>query len=328
MKNKFIYAIAFIYCCLIVMISCKKDDAVPENPFDDPSLKEPAAPTSTYNPAHSSFEYIYANVFNKTCNNSGCHDGTFEPDFRNISSAYNSLVYAPLVDTPANHLYNYRVMPGNSAVSLLDYRLTQYPGMSIPGAQTFGQGRMPWNDTNWRFVPENATNIQNIKDWIDAGAKDIFGNAPTLGNKDPNTMGLQICNTGNAAAFLRPKYVNISKTNGPVDIWCYIVDDNTAPENMTSAEIKFSLDRFDFSAATTQTLTYTGSGNSYPDVTLSGNVQYNYKLTNFNLSTILPDTGYIFMRTYIQDADHTTPSETPNDGSAYHTDYFIIKITP
>jgi len=306
------------------MISCKKDASVPENPFDDPSLKAPAAQTSTYNPSPTSFEYIYANVFNKTCNNSGCHDGNFEPDFRNISSAYNSMVYAPHTQTPTTGTYDYRVTPGFSSKSQLLYRLTQYPG-SGPG--TLGQGRMPWNDTNWRFVPANATNIENIKAWIDAGAKDVFGNAPVLGNKDPNTMGLQVCNTGNATSILRPKYINISKTNGPVDIWCYVVDDLTAPQNMASAEIKFSLNRFDFSAATTQTLTYVGNGNSYPDVTLEGNVQYNYKLTNFNLSSVLADTGYIFMRTYIQDTDHTTPAETPNNGSAYHVDYFIIKIT-
>ena len=61
---------------------------------------------------------------------------------------------------------------------------------------------------------------------------------------------------------------------------------------------------------------------------LTGTVQYNYKLTNFNLNTILNDTGYIFMRTYIRDTDHTTPAETPNNGSAYYTDYFVIKVTP
>jgi hypothetical protein len=97
---------------------------------------------------------------------------------------------------------------------------------------------------------------------------------------------------------------------------------------MESAEIKFSLNRFDFTGATTKTLTYVPTGNSYQDMTLNGNVNYNYKLSNFNLSSILPDTGYIFMRTYIKDPDHTTPSETPNNGSAYYTDYFIIKITP
>jgi hypothetical protein len=75
-------------------------------------------------------------------------------------------------------------------------------------------------------------------------------------------------------------------------------------------------------------LTYVADGNTYSDITNSGNFKYNYKLSNFNLNTILPDTGYIFLRTYIKDPDHQSPSETPNNGSKYYTDYFIIKIIP
>lgn len=318
--NSFLFTVAF----LVLLVACKKDPATPANPFDDPALDPPTPPTSNYNPSPTSLEYIYDKVFSKTCNNSGCHDGSFEPDFRNISSAYNSLVYAPHTQTPTTGTYDFRVTPGFASKSQLVYRLTQYPG-SGPG--TLGQGRMPWNDTSWRFKPGNATYIQNIIDWINGGAKDIFGNAPVAGNKNPNTMGLQICNTGNSTPIQRPKYITMSKNNGPVDIWCYVVDDNTAPQNMVSAEIKFSTNRFDFSSAITQTLTYVPNGNSYLDMPLDNTVQYNFKLTNFNLATVLPDTGYIFIRTYIRDADHTTPSETPNNGSQYYTDYFIVKHT-
>lgn len=325
MKKNFFYTIAFVYVVLLVIVSCKKDKQVPENPFDDPKNQSPPTSGTSYNPSPTSFEYLYHNVFKPTCANSGCHDGSFEPDFRNISSSYNSMVYAPVIITPTNNPYTYRVLPGNSAQSLLRHRLTQMPG-SGPG--TLGQGRMPWNDTNWRYVPTNATNIQNIISWIDAGAKDIYGNTPMPGNKHPNTMGLHICNTGSPTHFVRSKYITLSKNNGPIDLWCYIVDDNTPPQNMVSAEIKFSLNRFDFSSAVTQTLSYVSNGTSFIDMPLTGTVQYNYKLTNFNLNTILNDTGYIFMRTYIRDTDHTTPAETPNNGSAYYTDYFVIKVTP
>lgn len=325
MKKFLGYSFLFLYLGLIVFVSCKKDSKVPENPFDDPSVKAPAVTPSNYNPSPTSFEYIYQNVFKQTCANSGCHDGTFEPDFRTISSSYNSIVYAPHTQTPTTGTYDYRVSPGASARSQLVYRLIQYPG-SGPG--TLGQGRMPWNDTNWRYVPTNKTNIDNIISWIDAGAKDVFGNAPVLGNKEPNTMGFQVCNTGNASAFSRLKYINISKSNGPVDLWFYVEDDKTAPQNMLSAEVKLSTNRYDFSNAITQTLNYTGSGNTYQDMTLSNNVKYNFKLSNFNLSTVLPDTGYIFVRTYIKDADHANPAETPNNGSVYYSDHYVIKITP
>ncbi len=330
MKKQFIYGALLVYGCLITIVACKKDAKVPENPFDDVNLQAPAAPTSTYNPAATSFEYIYEKVFNKTCNNSGCHDGTFPPDFRNLSSAYNSIVYAPFIQTPTVGVYNYIVNPGSSATSQLVYRLTQYPGnSSIPNKPTLGQGRMPWNDTMWRFVPQNATYIQNIKDWIDAGAKDVFGNSPTKGDKNPNTLGLQLCNTGSGTALTRVNYITISKNNPPVDVWAYVVDDNTAPENMISADIRFSTNRFDFSAATPQPMTYVANGNTYKDITLTDDVKYNYKLTNFNLQTILNDTGYIFMRTFIQDTapTHTVPAQTPNNGSMYYYNYFIIKLT-
>jgi hypothetical protein len=325
MKKYFTYSIFFLYLGLIVFVSCKKDSKVPENPFDDPKLQAPAPTPSGYNPAPTSFEYIYQNVFQKTCANSGCHDGSFEPDFRTISSSYNSIVYAPHTQTPTTGTYNYRVEPGSSVRSQLVYRLIQYPG-SGPG--TLGQGRMPWNDTNWRYVPANKTNIENIISWIDAGAKDVFGNIPVLGNKNPNTFGFQVCNTGSPSAFARNKYIQISKSNGPVDLWFYVEDDKTAPQSMASSEVKFSTNRYDFTNAVTQTLNHTASGNSYQDITLSNNVTYNFKLTNFNLNTVLADTGYIFVRTYIKDTDHTSPAETPNNGSAYYKDYFVIKITP
>ncbi len=328
MKKYYITSFLFASLFVVMLISCKKDPSVPPNPFDDPALDPPPPTPSGYNPSPTSYEYIFDKVFSKTCNNSGCHDGSFEPDFRNISSSYNSLVYAPITNNPNTSVYNYRVKPGDASKSVIISRLTQIPGKNLPTALTFGQGRMPWNDTSWKFVPQNATYIQNITDWINAGAKDVFGNPPIQGNKNPNTMGLQITNTGNSSAFSRPKYISISKNNGPIDIWCYVVDDNTLPQNMVSAEIKFSLNRYDFSSAVTQTLNFTSSGNSYLDMPLDNTVQYNYKLTNFNLNTVITDTGYVFIRTYIRDTDHATPAETPNNGSIYYTDYFILKITP
>lgn len=326
MKRKNTYKTLIILVLFSSLISCKKKTEPDNvNPFDDPTLKAPEPTPSVYNPSPSSFEYIYQNVFAVTCNNSGCHDGSFEPDFRNISSAYNSLVYAPVIITPTNNPFQYRVLPGNASQSLLNYRLTQMPGSGIG---TLGQGRMPWNDTTWMYVPKHSTYIQNIKDWINAGAKDVFGNTATIGNKNPNTFGLQICNTGVTTPITRSKYINISKNNGPIDIWAYVTDNETPAANMVSSEIKFSTNRYDFSNAVSMPLTYVADGNTYSDMTNSGNFKYNYKLSNFNLNTILPDTGYIFLRTYIKDPDHQAPSETPNNGSKYYTDYFIIKITP
>jgi len=313
------------FLMLFVFMACKKDEEIPANPFDDPSLQPPANNGTVYNPAAGTFEYLYHNIFKPTCANSGCHDGSFEPDFRTISSSYNTLVYAPVVITPTNNPYSYRVVPGNSGASLICHRLTQLPGA---GPGTLGQGRMPWNDTNWKFNSTNAQYIQDITTWINMGAKDVFGNNPVFGNKQPNTMGLEICPNGSTTALSHPKYMEISKNQGAIDIWAYVTDDSTLAQNMQSAEIKFSLNRYNFTSAITQTLAFNGSGPSFMDVTKTFPVSYNYKLSSYDLDAVLADTGYIFVRTYFKDAHHSTPSETPNNGSVYYSDYYVIKITP
>ncbi len=305
----------------IVLLSCKKDVQAPANPFDDPSIQKPAPTPSGYNPSATSFEYIYDHVFRPTCANSNCHDGAFEPDFRTLNSAYNTLIYAPLVLSPVSPHYDYRVTPGNANASMIVHRLTQQPWAAL------GQGRMPFSDMNW--MDNNGTYIQNIIDWINQGAKDIYGVAPTLGNKNPNTFGLEICPGGNNTPFNRSKYIEVPLGNiGSVDLWTYIVDDSTAVQNLSPTQVKFSLKRYDFSAAVTQNLTYDPNGNTYQDITSTSNVKYTHKLSGFNLSSVRTDTGYVFVRTYVKDPHHSIPAETPNNGSIYYSDYFVIKVIP
>ena len=77
--------IAFAY-------SCKKDDDDETvNPFQNATLPPDDNP-DTVNLEPGSFAFLHYNIFKPTCANSGCHDGNFEPDFRTISSSYNTLV--------------------------------------------------------------------------------------------------------------------------------------------------------------------------------------------------------------------------------------------
>lgn len=325
--KKIILSYGLLLICT-VFFSCKKKTTTTPNPFDDPALQAPPKQTSSYNPDPTSFDYLFYNVFNPTCANSNCHDGAFQPDFRTISSAYNTLVYAPVIITPTLNPYTYRVLPGNANASILKHRLTQLPGSGIG---TLGQGRMPFIDTNFLYSSSGSVYVQRIIDWINAGAKDIYGNTPTLGNKNPSIYGFQICNSGSPTSKGRNKYIEISKSNGPVDLWFYVTDDVTDPSAMVSSEIKLSKKRYDFSSAATTTtmpLSYVASGNTYKDITNKNDVKYNFKLTGYNLASFQADTGYIFVRTYIKDASHTTPGETPNNGSSYYQDYFTIKIIP
>jgi hypothetical protein len=314
--------ISYSLFVLVFLFACKKDKEV-VNPFDDPALQPPTSTGGGYNPDASSFEYLYHNIFKPTCANSNCHDGSFEPDFRTISSSYNTLVYAPVIITPTNNPYVYRVQPGNADASLIKHRLTQVPAK---GPGTLGQGRMPLTDTNYKF--NSASNVQRVIDWINNGAKDIFGNAPAPGNKQPNTLGFQVCDAGSNTKKSRGAYIEISKNNGPVDLWFYVNDDVTAPQDLTLAEVKLSKKRYDFSNAVTMPLSYVANGNNWVDMTGYGSFQYSYKLSNYNLSQIQADTGFIFVRTYFKDPDHSAPAETPNNGSVYFNNHFAIKIMP
>lgn len=305
----------------VVFVSCKKDKEV--NPFDDPSLLAPENTTGAYSPDPNSFEYLYNNVFNPTCANSSCHDGTFEPDFRTISSAYNTLVYQPVIINDASLTYTYRVLPNNSNLSLLKRRLLQVPNGDI------GQGRMPWIDTNWKFAAQNSQYIQNIINWIDAGAKDIFGNTPTVGNKEPKTMGLKIYPAGNTtspysrSATTEPIEI---PANSNIDIWTYITDDTTPTNAMVVTNIKFSKKPFDFTSAVTQSMVYTSSGITGNDLLGAGPFTYTHKLSSFSLVGY-PVGSIIYIRTYVRDTDHIYDAEIPNDGTVtYYLKYYTIKI--
>ena len=85
---------------LICFFSCKEEI----NPFDFNSNIVSENDT-LYFTDPTSFSALHNNIFYPTCANSGCHDGTFEPDFRTIESAYNSLVYHPVIKNDLNNSF-------------------------------------------------------------------------------------------------------------------------------------------------------------------------------------------------------------------------------
>ena len=69
---------------ILLVSSCKKDDA-PENPYDNIDYSNNSGNDTVLDPA--SIAGLHKNIFVKRCANPGCHDGTFEPDFRTVQSA-------------------------------------------------------------------------------------------------------------------------------------------------------------------------------------------------------------------------------------------------
>ncbi|GIS08784.1 MAG: hypothetical protein CM15mP112_08960 [Flavobacteriales bacterium] len=114
---------------LILFFSCQDDEI---NPYNDPSLQPPDNVDTNYFSNESEISALHYNVFMPYCANSGCHDGNFEPDFRTVESSYSTLVYQPVVKNNDNQTYEYRVVPGNSAQSILYARLLSYEnGVSV-----------------------------------------------------------------------------------------------------------------------------------------------------------------------------------------------------
>jgi len=310
----------FIVALSMVFHTCKKDE--PVNPFDDPDLQPPEEVEFVETLDPNGFAYLHKYVFKATCSNSGCHDGAFEPDFRTLYSSYNTLVYQPVVQNDSLYSFNYRVEPGNANLSVLHERLT------IDMAHSSGIMPLEVNPgSDW--YQKRSTYIQNITNWINNGAKDIYGNAPTIGNLQPNIIGVVAFYGGNTVL----PYTRINGSGSPIgvpantvaDIWFSVSDDETAASLMQFNQYKVNTSPYGFPAD------YSGSLEINPAITQNDfwgdPVSFTHK-ASINVSAY-PVGTYLYVRVFVQDADHLTPVELPNDGSsAVMLTYFTLKVIP
>lgn len=160
---------SLLLCCLLlgVIASCDKDAEEPENnPFDNIAPPDTNHVVTTVVLPDSSLAWLQAKVFLPTCANSGCHDGTFEPDYRTINSTYHTLVNQPAIKTDLSATNaTIRVVPFQPDSSMLYFRLTQIlpntTGMMPPNA----------NDSDWDENRELY--LQKIRTWIQIGAPNV-----------------------------------------------------------------------------------------------------------------------------------------------------------
>ena len=314
---------SLIVAILITMVvwSCKKDDeTVNYNPYHNPGLLPPVDTNKPIVLEPGSFQYLYDRVFGITCANSGCHDGNFPPDFRTIYSSYNTLVRHPVITNDAQNTYTYRVEPGNSEKSLFYARLT----INIPNTS----GLMPAVvDQGSDWYDKKDEYILMIKEWIDAGAPDTYGNLPGSSNLKPQVTGLMAFSSGsttNPLPRLDNKPTNpIIIPKGPVDLWFAFSDDKTAPADFTYMELKSSYELFDFSTAESFAINASTpiSGKDFWNQSTS----FTHKATlNFPNDT---SSTFIFLRTYLQDEAPEDTSIVPNDGTNdIMRSYFTLKV--
>lgn len=309
----------YILGLAILIGSCTKE--LPPNPFDDPAHQAPVDTGLAVALDPNSFAGIHYQVFKPTCANSGCHDGTFEPDFRTIEGAYNTLVYQPVIKNNANGDFTYRVDPGQADRSVLIERLVN----DIDGFS----GIMPLSvdpDSDWPDKKEEY--IQNIRNWIDAGARDMFGNAPTKGNQEPKMLGVVGFVDGSSTPVDRNPgngALRVPVGTQTLDLWVAVSDDSTAPTQLTYNKIKFSLIRDDFSNSTEGNLSVSGSPLNEEGY-FGDPVNYHHHYTLSQPNQFGGVGTLVFFRVYVQDPQHA-PTEIPESGSFdYIKAYFSIEL--
>jgi hypothetical protein len=287
----------------LLFAACKKDDPLPHNPYDDIVRPVPPTPPPALDP--NTIQGIHQNILMVKCNNPGCHDGTFEPDFRTVHSAWSTLAYHRIVKNDSAESYQYRVVPYDTSESMMIRRLTR-------GDEALQQ--MP---ATGDYL--TSAEMGNIVAWINNGARDMFGNLPVLPNNEPTIVGFlamdsafrQLDTNRVDDIFYYPFWV---KGNSTVNLYFLLEDDSTAVNDLTVNQVKLSTDMDDFSTAITRNAFYLSLGG------------YSVWTVSFNTNLWTNGTT-VYFRYYVNDGDHAVNSEFPrddlNDG---YKSFFAFKI--
>jgi len=269
-----------------------------------------------------SFLGLHTYIFSRRCALPACHDGSFEPDYRTLNSAYNTLVYHPVVKNTPDSFFTYRVMPGDTNKSWLHERLTTNDEVL---------GRMPLYDQ-----PLGSKELGLIVDWILEGAPDVLGNSPMYPDFGPTAFGLlaYLPDAGNMrvdSIRYNGRFYNpfIVPQNANVKIYFGLYDTDVDgeiifPTGFTYYKAKFSVNEpGDFSGA----MQYNMVKEFVPffGPTIFGfEAPYFYHLTintgQFSAGDI------VYVRVYVNDGSHAQPSEIPDSGSQIYIISFFSFI--
>ncbi len=307
-----------LYSCYKQEIVMGPAPAISNNPYD--KVVYPSGIVSEPTVDSFSFVGLHKYIFGASCASSGCHDGPFEPDFRTVQSIYQSLVYHPVKKNNAQGSFTYRVKPGDTTLSWLHERITTDDAVL---------GRMPLYKEML-----SRRQILMINNWIMDGAKDIFGHSAIIPNYEPATFGLVATIPFGANPAYRvdtvrngnPFFPFLVTNNTALTIWFGLSDDVQIPYQFTYNKIKFSANPVDFSSAITLNLTVNTTP-TFLDNFFAIHQPYFHHIT-LNTGT-LPNNQIIYCRIYVQDADHSSPTEIPKaDSQSYLQSYFSFIVSP
>lgn len=297
---------------LVLFSACEPTDVTPpENPFDKIVYPEPPMPLPE--PDSASLVGLHKYIFSQSCAVPGCHDGNFEPDFRTVQSTYSSLVFQPVIKNTTGGDFEYRLLPNDPEASWLYYRVTTDDQLL---------GRMPLYDN-----PLTAGQVKSLRDWINAGAPDMFGNVSTFPDRQPNFSGLAAFLQFGGGVEYRVDTVRGGQAFNPfgtlpnrdMTLWFALEDDSTALGDLQSTRVQFSEKLDDFSQALSVNAQYSPTPKLVPDFFGAGKDGLFYWSVTVNTSAvpaapIEPGGPEIsFMRLLTNDGNHADDYQFPSE---------------
>jgi hypothetical protein len=288
------------------------------NPYDLVHQNDGNQQNPEPEPDPNTIQGIHRFIFAPTCANSGCHDGTFEPDFRTIESSYNTLVLQPVIKNNPSGTFNYRVVPGSADASVLIERLIN----DIDGQS----GIMPLAtepDSDWE--QKKSQYIENIRNWINNGARDVFGNQPQSASLPPQLTGMFVTLPGNPTPLPRNVQTGavVIPTGTPqVDVFFACSDDQTLVSELGT-----------LLCAVSPSMNAFGSAQQYNLGIVSPVLQpgYNSSTQEYRLKCTINLNGFqalqaYFLRIYVSD-ENPEVTEIPSAASAdYIKQYYSIQV--
>jgi hypothetical protein len=291
--RKFLF---FAFIMLFVLMNCTEDN-LPINPYDDVDYGDSTLVIDTV--SATSFVKLHRDILGPSCNVMGCHDGSFEPDFRTVQSSYNTLVYHTIIKNNLAEDFTYRVVPGDTGLSVLHERLTNCCFVNITD-------RMP-QDNIGNALPE--TDLDAVTAWILEGAKDITGAIPNEPNNLPNVQYFLVMNATYDSTYSENRigelFYNpfLMPNNEQVNFIFRVKDDQTLAKDMLLNQLSISEYSDDFSnAIMASAITFEQTNKVW--------------LLSFD-TTILQSGRTYFMRYTINDGDNPTNITYPNNQTSF-----------
>ena len=282
----------FFLTASLILINCTEDN-LPMNPFDIIDYTDPSFLIDTV--SSTSFVRIHKDILEPSCNVMGCHDGSFEPDFRTVESSYSTLVYHPITKNNLAEDFMYRVVPKDTTFSVLHERLTNCCFVNE-------NDRMP-QDNIGNSLPQES--LDNISYWILDGAKSITGDILSEPNSLPNIKYFYVTNTTYDSTYSENREENLfykpflMPKNEVVNFVIRVNDDHTNSADMLVNELSFSKNLDDFTNAINVTALI---------------FDQTYKVWIIPVNTAVFEGGETYYIRYtINDGDHSDNMTYPNN---------------